>query len=71
MNDIKGFTFLRSFVVAMEELNKKQQMELSYAIVRYVYFDEIPNFKGNMKLAWILIEPILTKSKNKSHTNQN
>ena len=71
MNNIKSFTFLKSYAEAMEELTEKEQKEFLLAIVRYVFYDKIPNFKGKMKLAWILVEPILTKSKNKSNSNQN
>lgn len=71
MNKIKSFTFLRSYAVAMEELSEKEQKEFLLAIVKYVFYDISPNFKGKMKLAWILVEPILTKSKNKSSANQN
>ena len=51
--------------------NIKEQKEFAWWIYRYVFFDEKPNFKGKSKLAWILVEPILTKSKNKSNLNQN
>ena len=71
MNKIKGFTFHRSYAEAMEELNVKEQKEFAWWIYRYVFFDEKPNLKGKSKLAWILVEPILTKSKNKSNLNQN
>lgn len=61
---------MRSFAEAMEEFNEKKQKEFLLAIVRYAFYDEKPDFKGDMKLAWILVEPILTSSKNKSHTKQ-
>lgn len=71
MNEIQSFTFLRSYAVAMQELNEKEQKEFLLAIIKYVFYDIKPEFKGKMKLAWILVEPILTKSKNKSNRNQN
>lgn len=71
MNEIKSFTFLRSYAEAMEELNDKEKKDFLLAIVEYVFYDKSPSFKGKMKLAWILVEPILTKSKNKSNRNQN
>lgn len=71
MNEIQSFTFLRSYAVAMQELTEKEQKEFLLAIIRYVFYDIKPEFKGKMKLAWILVEPILTKSKNKSNRNQN
>lgn len=71
MNEIKSFTFLRSYAEAMEELNNKEKKDFLLAIVEYVFYDKSPSFKGKMKLAWILVEPILTKSKNKSTRNQN
>lgn len=70
MNNIKSFSFLRSYAVAMEELSEKEKKDFLLAIVDYVFYDKIPDFKGKMKLAWILVEPILTKSKNKSNANQ-
>ena len=71
MNNIQSFSFMRSFAEAMEMFNEKQQKEFLLAIVKYVFYDENPDFSGSLKIAWVLIEPILTKSKNKSHTNQN
>lgn len=71
MNEIKSFTFLKSYAEAMEELNNKEKKDFLLAIVEYVFYDKSPSFKGKMKLAWILVEPILTKSKNKSTQNQN
>lgn len=71
MNKIKSFTFLKSFAVAMEEMTDKEKKEFLLAIVNYVFYDKEPNFKGKMKLAWILVEPILTKSKNKSNISEN
>lgn len=71
MNSIKSFSFLRSYVEAMEEMNEKEQKEFSWAIIQFVYYDKAPEFKGKLKIAWILIEPILIKSKNKSNPNQN
>lgn len=70
MNNVKSFSFMRSFAEAMEEFNEKKQKEFLLAIVRYVFYDEKPNFIGDMKLAWILVEPVLTKSKNKSNPKQ-
>lgn len=71
MNNIKSFTFLRSFAEAMQEMTDKEKKEFLLAIIKYVFYDISPIFKGKMKIAWILVEPILTKSKNKSNTNQN
>lgn len=71
MNEIKSFSFLRSYAVAMQELSEKEQKDFLLAIVKYVFYDITPEFKGKMKLAWILVEPILTKSKNKSNRSQN
>lgn len=70
MNNIKSFTFLKSYAEAMEELSEKEQKEFLLSIVKYVFYDIKPSFKGKMKLAWILVEPILTKSKNKSNSTQ-
>ena len=70
MNEIQSFSFLRSYAIAMEELNVKEKKEFLLAIVDYVFYDKVPCFKGKLKIAWILVEPILTKSKNKSNRNQ-
>lgn len=69
MNNIKSFSFLRSYAVAMQELTEREQKDFLLAIIKYVFYDITPEFKGKMKLAWILVEPILTKSKNKSNSN--
>lgn len=71
MNDVQSFKFMRSFAVAMEELNDKQKKDFLLAIINYVFYDESPEFKGKLKLAWILVEPILTKSKHNSHPKEN
>lgn len=70
MNKIQSFSFLRSYAIAMEELNEKEKKEFLLAIVDYAFYDKLPIFKGKLKLVWILVEPILTKSKNKSNRNQ-
>lgn len=70
MNNIKSYSFLRSYMEAMEEMTEKEQKEFSWRINRFVFYDEIPEFKGKLKIAWILVEPILTKSKNKSNSSQ-
>lgn len=70
MNEIQSFSFLRSYAIAMEELNEREKKEFLLAIVDYVFYDKVPSFKGKLKLVWILVEPILTKSKNKSNRNQ-
>ena len=70
MNNIRSFTFLKSYAEAMEELNEREQKEFLLSIIKYVFYDIKPEFKGKLKLAWILVEPVLTKSKNKSNLNQ-
>lgn len=72
MNEIKGFTFFRSYAEALEELNDKEQKELLVTIVNFVFKNKIPNFKkgSKLRLAWVSIEPILTKSKNKSNRSK-
>ena len=71
MNNIKSFTFFKSYAEAMEELTEKEQKEFLLAIVKYVFYDKTPEFKGKMKLAWVLVEQTLKKSKKKSNPNQN
>ena len=70
MNNVKSFSFMRSFAVAMEEFSDKQKKDFLLAMIDYVFYDKVPVFKGEQKLAWILVEPILTTSKHKSHVKE-
>ena len=66
MNKIKNFVFQRSFIEAIEELPDEVKKDFTWAIVKYVYYNEEPIFKGILKVAWVLVKPVLDKSKNKS-----
>lgn len=71
MNDIKGFTFFKSFVEALEKLKyEDSKKEVVLAIVYYVYYNKEPCWsnkeRDKKELIWTLIEPTLTSSKNRS-----
>lgn len=69
MNQIKGFTFFKSYFEVLSELNFDDKHEVIDAMLNYVFFDKKPKFFGTKKIIWTLIEPNLTKSKVNSHTN--
>lgn len=73
MNEIKSFTFFRSYAEVLEEMTEKERKEFAVAIIDFVFKDKKPNFKSGSKLkaVWFAIEPHLIKSKNKSSRNQN
>lgn len=65
--DIKAFSFYRSYFEALKDIPKEDAKEVLYAINEYIFENKTPKFKGIMKTIWTLIEPNLTKSKNKSN----
>lgn len=78
MNKIESFSFFRSYHEALKELCDRDKKALLVAIVNYVFDDITPDFKGNRKCVWALIEPHLKASKikansakKKSNQNQN
>ncbi len=78
MNKIESFSFFRSYHEALKELCDRDKKALLVAIVNYVFDDITPDFKGNRKCVWALIEPTLKVSKSKasnarkkSNENQN
>lgn len=78
MNKIEGFTFFKSYHEALKELCDRDKKTLLVAIVNYIFDDITPDFKGNKKCIWSLIEPHLKVSKakagnakKKSNQNQN
>ena len=66
MADIKAFSFYKSYHSALKDLPIEDRKEMLIAIDDFVFEDEIPKLKGTNKIIWTLIEPSLTKSKNKS-----
>jgi len=69
MNDIKGFTFYKSYYESLKNLKKNDKNELINAIFEYVFEEKMPNFNGIKKTIWTLIEPNLNTSKNRSNPN--
>ncbi len=66
MNTITGFTFFRNYHEALKELPKRDKAEVLNGMIEFVFEDKEPNFTGIKQMAWLLIKPSLTKSKNKS-----
>lgn len=61
--DRKKFNFMKSFYEAVETLPKKDRQKMYEAIIKYSFEDDyVPEFKGGLKTAWILIQPILDAS---------
>lgn len=69
MVDIKGFSFYRSYYDCLIELEEKDRNELLNAILEYVFENKKPKFSGIKKTIWVLIEPNLNTSKNRSNKN--
>ena len=71
INDIKSFSIFKSYVEAMEKLKfEESRKEMSWAMIRFVYYNEIPKWtsreQDKKELIWTLIEPNLLASKNKA-----
>lgn len=61
--DRKKFNFMKSFYEAVETLPKKDRQKMYEAIIKYSFEDDyVPEFKGGLRTAWILIQPILDTS---------
>ena len=69
MNNIKGFTFYKSYYERLKNLKEKDKKEIINAILEYIFDDKIPNFNGIKRTIWTLIEPNLNSSKR--HSNEN
>lgn len=69
MNNIKGFTFYKSYYESLKDLKEKDKKDLLNAMLDYVFEDKIPKFSGIKKIVWTLIQPNLNSSKNHSNTN--
>ncbi len=71
MNDIKSFSIFKSYVEGLERLKSEDsKKEMLWAMVRFVYFNEVPQWTSKeqekKELIWTLIEPNLITSKNKA-----
>lgn len=69
MANIKCFSFFKSYYESIKDLEKNDKNEIINAILEYVFEDKKPKFKGIKKTIWVLIEPNLNKSKNRSNPN--
>lgn len=69
MNNIKGFTFYKSYYESLKNLKEKDKKDIINAMLEYVFEDKIPNFKGIKCTIWTLIQPNLNTSKR--HSNEN
>ena len=67
MNDIKGFTFYKSYYESLKNLKEKDKKDVINAILEYIFEDKMPNFTGIKKAIWALILPNLNTSKNRSN----
>ena len=69
MASIKAFSFYKSYYDCLEDLEKNDKYEIIEAMLKYVFEDKKPKFKGIKKTIWTLIEPNLNTSKNRSNDN--
>lgn len=69
MANIKCFSFFKSYYESIKDLEKNDKNDIINAILEYVFEDKKPKFKGIKKTIWVLIEPNLNKSKNRSNPN--
>ena len=67
MNNIKGFTFYKSYYESLKNLKEKDKKDVINAILEYIFEDKMPNFSGIKKAIWALILPNLNTSKNRSN----
>lgn len=70
MKNIKAFSFYKSYYEAVKELdNEEDKKDILFAIINFIFEGKEPKFTGIKKIIWCLIEPTLTKSKNRSNAN--
>lgn len=60
--EIKGFLFYRSFYEACEDLEENERLLFYETIFKYVFDGEEPQFKGALKMAFMMIKPNIDKS---------
>ena len=70
MNDVKSFSFYRSYYEGLKEIDENDRKEIINAMIEFVFCDKIPDFSGTKKTIWILIEPNLNVSKKRANTSQ-
>lgn len=66
MVNIKAFSFYSSYHEALKDLPEEDRKAMLLAIDDFVFENKTPALKGILKTIWVLIEPTLTKSKNKA-----
>lgn len=74
--DRNKFYFMRSFYEAVETLTNRDKSKMYEAIIKYSFEEDyVPEFKGTLATAWLLIKPVLDNSfkqyKNGSQNNAN
>ena len=71
INEI-NFTFFENYAKVIEELEEiNDKKEFLLAIYSYIYKDEIPDFKGMKKIAWLGLVSSLETSKNRALGKKN
>lgn len=68
-NEIKGFTFYKSYYESLKNLKEKDKKDIINAMLEYIFEDKNPNFCGIKLTIWTLIEPNLNTSKKRSNEN--
>jgi hypothetical protein len=63
MNDIKGYTFFKSYYECLRGINEEEAKELCWEINKYIFENIEHNFDGVKRSICILIKPTLDKSK--------
>lgn len=66
---VKAFSFYKSYYDCLKDFDKNTQNEIIQAMLKYIFEDKKPKFKGIKKTIWTLIEPNLNTSKNRSNSN--
>ncbi|MGP1608641.1 MAG: DUF6291 domain-containing protein [Clostridium sp.] len=69
-NNINSFSFFRDYYNVIKELSKEEQKDISIAILKYMFEDVEPEFKGLLSAVWSLLKRPLTTSKIKSKQRQ-
>ena len=64
--NIDRFTFFQSYYESIKELSKRDKKELALAILEFIFDGKAPEFKGIKRTVWLLLEPHLQVSLNRS-----
>ena len=70
MNDIKSFTFFEDYYNLISTLPKKEYMEISVAILDYMFKNEKPNLEGHLLAIFNTLSYQLNASKKQSKARQ-